>query len=333
MLEIDDPEMNDEKLSSIIEASAHKCCQEHNELCSSRVSISAKQLFLFIYFKEARKMKIRLNYNILGDNFKYKSHVCEVGNISCDFETHFVHDDIQFVNENGVIKLSSSTEYEENVKFLILSRVETDKENREEVNLFQTNALQSIRNRAALITNPELLQKKREYEKTFVSSGKRKKVEEQRKARDEETGRREGIEAKRKSRDEETGRRVGIEARRNATPNRKEYEAEFVSSGKRHKVEEQRKARDEETGRRVGIEAKRKARDEETGRRKGIEAKRNTTPNRKEYEAEFVSSGKRQKVEEQRKAKDKRTGRRKETEAKRNATPKRKEYQKNYQQI
>ena len=82
-----------------------------------------------------------------------------------NFETHFVHDNIQFMNENGVIRLSTSTEFEENVQILILSRVKCDEKQQVEQNLFQENALKSIRKKAAMMTNPEkhsqMIQKKR----------------------------------------------------------------------------------------------------------------------------------------------------------------------------
>ena len=46
MLEIDVPKIEGEKISSIIEAAALKCCKEHLQLCSGKVSISSKQLHL-----------------------------------------------------------------------------------------------------------------------------------------------------------------------------------------------------------------------------------------------------------------------------------------------
>jgi hypothetical protein len=113
----------------------------------------------------------------MGVDFKYKSHVREMKqNTLINFETHFVHDNIQFMNDNGVIRLSSSTDYEENVKVLILSRVECDEKQQMEQNLFQNNALDSIRKKAALMTNPEkhseLLQRKRDYSEGYEEKKK-----------------------------------------------------------------------------------------------------------------------------------------------------------------
>ena len=205
LLEINTAELKDEKLSAIIEEAASKIGQEHIRQCNGKVSISPDQFLLFIYFKEPKNIQIPLNFNLLGQRFKYKSHIREVQQkINCNFETHFVHEDIQYVSDDGVIKLSSSTDFEKDVCFLILSR-EKEESKSKEVTLFSNNAINSIRNKASLITNPEknlqLLQKRKE--------------------KDKETGRRIEIEAKRKEKDEETGRRKDIESKRYLTPKRK----------------------------------------------------------------------------------------------------------------
>ena len=122
---------------------------------------------------------------------------------SFKYETHFVHDNHQFVNDNGTTKLSASTEYEENVKILILSRLEIVKKQFNHVDLFPTNAIMSIRRRAVSITNPDKhaqhLLKKREHSVSYEQNPEKRKE---------------------------------IEAKRYATAKRKEYEEEFVSSGK-----------------------------------------------------------------------------------------------------
>ena len=99
-----------------------------------------------------------------------------------------------------------------------ISRVGRDEKPYENIDLFPTNALNSIRNRAAWITDHEKhssqLLKKREHTAIYENTPERK-------LRKKET-----------------------EAKRNKTPQRKEYrkeyEKEFVASGKREETEAKR---------------------------------------------------------------------------------------------
>ena len=105
------------------------------------------------------------------------------------------------MNDIGIIKSSASTDYENNVKMLILSRNESLEMQPEHVIPFSFNTLRSIRKKADKMTLHERhfqqLAKKREhsatYEKTpqrklskakykneYVSAGKRQNVEEKR---------------------------------------------------------------------------------------------------------------------------------------------------------
>ena len=155
-LEVDVSKITGEKLLSVIEAAALKCCKEHSKICDGKVCLTAKQKFLFIYFKEPKNIQIPLNYILLGENFKYKSHLREVSqDSSFKYETHFVHEDHQYVDDNGIIRLSASTEYDENVKIIILTRLQSVEKQLKNVDLFSTNAMMSIRRRAVSITDPD----------------------------------------------------------------------------------------------------------------------------------------------------------------------------------
>ena len=211
--------LNCDDISSMLENEALKSCQEHTQICNGEMRLSTKQDFFKINFKNPKAIQIPLNFKLLGENFKYRSHVCEVPqNTSIKYSTHFVQDNHQFVDNDGIIGLSANTDYGKNVKFLLFSRLESVKKQNQNIDLFPTNALKSIRNRAAWITDPDKhssqLLKKREHttisEKEYVASGKRKKTE----------------------------------AKRSATSKRKEYieeyEKEYVASGKRKKTEAKR---------------------------------------------------------------------------------------------
>jgi hypothetical protein len=211
LLEIDVPPKNGDKLSLVIEEEVSKSFKEHSGVCQGKLCISAKQSLLFIYFNEPRNMQIPLYFSLLGEAFKYKSHVREVGeDIPFKYETHFVNDNLQFMNKDGVTKLSTSTDFEENVKILVLSRHESIKKEPEHVPPFSENAMRSIRKKADKMTlhdrhfqqllkkrenaasyerNPQRKSTKEEYDKEYASSGKRQKVEERRQEKDEETGR------------------------------------------------------------------------------------------------------------------------------------------------
>ena len=102
LLEIDVAKQIGETVSSLIEVAALKCGQEHFGVCSRRVSISSRQFFLFVYFKEPRNMQIPINFKLFGESFKYKCHICDIPkNGNSRFEAHFVQDNIQFVNDAG----------------------------------------------------------------------------------------------------------------------------------------------------------------------------------------------------------------------------------------
>jgi hypothetical protein len=168
LLEIDDPEILGDKLSSVIEAAVLKFSQGHSEICQGNIHLSSRQFLLFIYFKEPRNMQVPLYYQLFGENFKYKSHVREVPqNNSFKYETHFVHENHQFMNDTGFLKLSASTEFEENIKILVLSRHDNEERQPEHVNQFSLNALRSIRKRTDKMTlnerHSQQLQKKREH--------------------------------------------------------------------------------------------------------------------------------------------------------------------------
>ena len=193
----------EEDPSTVIENAANNYCQEHSLNCSGKICISAKQKFLFVYFTEAKNMKIMLNYKIFGQSFKYKSHIREIINEdSSEFQTHFVHDDIQFFDLNGTIEFSTGTDFQKGIKLLILSRLESVENPTEEVGTFSKRALDSIRKKTMKITNPDKhlleLEKKREHSAIY-------------------------------------------EKQRYNTPKRKQYEEDFVSSGKRSLVEKLRK--------------------------------------------------------------------------------------------
>ena len=134
-------------------------------------------------------MKIMLNYTVLNEIFKYKCHIREVDDL-LGYQTHFVHDDIHFFDENGTIKASTSTEFQKGVKLLILSRLESAENITEEVSNFPKPALDAIRKKAKKVTNPEKTLLDREHSAIY-------------------------------------------EKERYATPKRKQYEEEYVSSGRR----------------------------------------------------------------------------------------------------
>ena len=78
--------------------------------------------------------------------FKYKCHIREVRKgESTTSQCHFVHDDMQFFDHNGTIKVSASTNFQTDVKLIVLSRLESQENLIEEVGNFPTQALNSIR--------------------------------------------------------------------------------------------------------------------------------------------------------------------------------------------
>ena len=166
---------------------------------------------------------------------------------------------MHFFDDNGTIRVSSSTDFQKGVKILVLSRSESQDNPTEDICNFPTRALDAIRKKAMKITNPQkhLLDRENSaiYEKQRYKSPRRKQYEEDYVS----SGKRLQVESTRKEKDQETGRRKEIEKRRYSTSNRKLYEEEFVSSGKRDKVEKSRKEKDEETERRKEIEKKRNA--------------------------------------------------------------------------
>ena len=143
LLEISEKsEGNKENLSTLIENKAENCCLQHSECSSGKFGISSKQKFLFVYFTEATNLKIVLKYNLFGNNFKYKCHIREV---DTGFQTHFLHQDLQFFDDNGTIDVSSNTDYEKSVKLIILSRLESVNNATKEDETFPNRALVSIR--------------------------------------------------------------------------------------------------------------------------------------------------------------------------------------------
>ena len=113
-----------ENISTLIENAVDKYRQGHAVYCSGKISILAKQKFIFVYFTEAKNIEIMLNYKVFGEMFKYKCHIREVRNgESTTSQCHFVHDDMQFFDHNGTIKLSASTNFETDVKLIVLSRL------------------------------------------------------------------------------------------------------------------------------------------------------------------------------------------------------------------
>ena len=66
-----------------------------------------------------------------------------------------MHDDVHFYDENGIIKVSTSNDFEKGVKLLVLSRLESQENLTKEICIFPTKALDAIRKKATKITNPE----------------------------------------------------------------------------------------------------------------------------------------------------------------------------------
>ena len=77
LLELEASNINCKDISLMIENEALKSCQEHTQICNGNMKISSKQNFLFVYFKNPIAIEIPLSFILLGENFKYKSHVCE----------------------------------------------------------------------------------------------------------------------------------------------------------------------------------------------------------------------------------------------------------------
>ena len=107
LLEIEGSGLNCDDLSLMFENEALKSCQEHTKVCKGNISVSTKQDFVFVHFQTPMALHIPMRFKLLGDNFKYRSHVCEVQpNTSFKYSTHFVHENYQFVHNNGIIGLS-----------------------------------------------------------------------------------------------------------------------------------------------------------------------------------------------------------------------------------
>ena len=147
--------------------------------------------------------------------------------MSVKYNTHFVNENHQFFNDDGIIQLSENTEYEKNVKILVLSRFKSFDEQPQYVDLFPTNAMRTIRNRAVATTDPakhsQQLLKKKEHSIHYEKSPKRK--------------------LEKVNYDKEyilSGKRTETEAKRANTTKRKEYEKEYVLSGKKTKTEAKR---------------------------------------------------------------------------------------------
>ena len=118
---------------------------------------SIEQKFLIINFKDSQKIDIADQYHINGKAYHYRCHIRERGHNV--YESHFKNNGEMVYDYNGDIHFSHQTQFEENIKMIVLSNI-CDTQVVTDPYIYNKNAMKTIRNQYLSVVNPQLHKEK-----------------------------------------------------------------------------------------------------------------------------------------------------------------------------